>query len=232
MASSLTNLLSKFCAPLYRKVKRIRVKGKNNILSFQGELVKSKTTISGSDNSIHLGAGGMLARSTIRIDGNNNSIHISEGCRLLNATIIVNGEGCRVSIGQNTMASGPGSLYIICMGNGNYVNIGEDCMFADVVEIWASDTHPILDKENKLLNPSKPVSIGNHVWLGRYVKVLKGVTIGDGAVVGMDSLVTRDIQPGTLNAGSPTRCLKEHIQWEKGFITPYELNTPAPLNQA
>ena len=95
-------------------------------------------------------------------------------------------------------------------------------MIADMVDIWASDTHPIFDADHQLLNPSKPVDIGNHVWLGRYVKILKGVSIGDGAVVGMSSVVTKNIKAHTLNAGSPCKCLKENISWAREHIYPYE----------
>lgn len=137
------------------------------------------------------------------------------------------GNNCTVTIGRNTTANSAGSLYIVCMGESNYINIGEECMIADAVDIWASDTHPIFDAEKRLLNPSRPINIGNHVWLGRYVKILKGSFIGDGAVIGMSSVVTKDIKPNSLNAGNPCKCLKENVSWGREHIYPYEVSQPS-----
>lgn len=46
----------------------------------------------------------------------------------------------------------------------------------------------------------------------------KGVSIGDGAVVGMKALVTKSIATKTLNVGSPAQVIKKDINWERGFI--------------
>jgi acetyltransferase-like isoleucine patch superfamily enzyme len=53
-----------------------------------------------------------------------------------------------------------------------------------------------------------PIDIGADVWLGTGVVVLPGVKIGDGAVVGANSVVTRDVAPMTVVAGAPARFLR------------------------
>jgi acetyltransferase-like isoleucine patch superfamily enzyme len=53
-----------------------------------------------------------------------------------------------------------------------------------------------------------PVHIGNHVWIGVSAVVLKGVTIGDGAVVAAGAVVTRDVPGMTVVAGVPARVIK------------------------
>ena len=53
------------------------------------------------------------------------------------------------------------------------------------------------------------IAIGPHSWLGARVIVLKGVTIGAGAIVGAGSVVTRDVPPRTLAAGSPARVIRQ-----------------------
>lgn len=50
---------------------------------------------------------------------------------------------------------------------------------------------------------TRPVSIGNHVWIGTGATILKGVTIGDSAVVGAGAVVTRDVPTNCLVAGVP-----------------------------
>jgi len=61
-----------------------------------------------------------------------------------------------------------------------------------------------------------PIIIGNDVWIGTRVIVLSGVKIGDGAIVGAGAIVTRDVQPYEVVAGTPVRHLKwrfpEHVR--------------------
>jgi acetyltransferase-like isoleucine patch superfamily enzyme len=56
--------------------------------------------------------------------------------------------------------------------------------------------------------PVRPVRIGNKVWIGFNTIVLKGVTVGEGAVVAAGSVVTRDVAPFTLVAGNPARVIR------------------------
>lgn len=59
-------------------------------------------------------------------------------------------------------------------------------------------------------------------WLGHHAKILKGVRIGEGAVIGMGAIVTKDITPRSLNAGIPAKCIKTNIRWNKGCIADFE----------
>ena len=61
-----------------------------------------------------------------------------------------------------------------------------------------------------IYRPLKPkkVSIGKNVWIGEYVCVLPGVTIGDGSIIGAMSVVTKDIQANSIAVGSPAKVIK------------------------
>jgi acetyltransferase-like isoleucine patch superfamily enzyme len=53
------------------------------------------------------------------------------------------------------------------------------------------------------------IIIGDDVWIGYNTSILKGVTIGTGAIIGSGSVVTKDVKPWTVNVGNPLRCIRE-----------------------
>ena len=86
------------------------------------------------------------------------------------------------------------------------ITIGDDCLIGHNAVI-ATLQHDIAPSRRGDLIPS-PVVIGNNVWLGANVTVLPGVTIGDDAVVGAGSVVTKDVPARTLAVGSPARVVR------------------------
>ena len=66
---------------------------------------------------------------------------------------------------------------------------------------------------------SKPVKIKKNVWLGEFVSVLSGVTIGEGSIIGAMSVVNKDIPPFTIAVGSPAKVIKKYNhstkKWDK-----------------
>ena len=149
---------------------------------------------------------------SIMIDGTENSLTIDEGAHIRNTNITIHGTGCNVHIGSSfSMNSG----MIVCMGCKNYINIGIDCMFAENVNVWSTDSHQITDMRGNVLNRSLPVTIEDHVWLGNGSSVLKGVTIGHDSIVGMDSVITKDLKPNAIYVGNPARLIREAINWRR-----------------
>ena len=61
----------------------------------------------------------------------------------------------------------------------------------------------------------KRISIGNEVWIGNRAMILKGVTIGNGAVIAADSVVTHDVPAYSVVAGNPAKVIKENVVWKK-----------------
>jgi acetyltransferase-like isoleucine patch superfamily enzyme len=59
----------------------------------------------------------------------------------------------------------------------------------------------------------QPVHIGNKVWIGANVTILKGVSIGDGSVIAAGSVVTRSIPANCLAGGIPAKVIKENVAW-------------------
>jgi maltose O-acetyltransferase len=88
------------------------------------------------------------------------------------------------------------------------VRIGERTLIGPAVQIYTA-MHP-LDAEvrRRGLEFARPVTIGADVWIGGAAVVCPGVTIGDGAVIGAGSVVTRVVPAGMLAAGNPCRVLR------------------------
>ena len=117
------------------------------------------------------------------------------------------GDGAKLKIGDSFINR---EVKIICNKS---ITIGDDCIIAMGTVIRDNDggNHQILAPgyEN-----AKPITIGNHVWLGENVMILKGVTIGEGAIVAASSLVIKDVPPHTLVAGSPAKVIKDNVSWK------------------
>lgn len=105
------------------------------------------------------------------------------------------------------------------LGEGVFINIG--CTFQDTGGIWIGDrtlighgcilttlNHDIDPRRRGDMTPA-PIRIGSDVWFGARVTVVPGVTIGDGAIVGAGSVVTKDVPPATIVAGVPARVIRE-----------------------
>ena len=110
------------------------------------------------------------------------------------------GQG-RIDIGDCVLMS-PGSR----ISASDEITVGDGTMFANGAYVTDSDWHQIYDRTERDPRPT-PVHIGRNVWLGDHATVLKGVTIGDNAIVGAGSVVTKDVTPGATVAGNPARPL-------------------------
>jgi acetyltransferase-like isoleucine patch superfamily enzyme len=83
-------------------------------------------------------------------------------------------------------------------------------------EFWATDFHAVIDANSKKrLNYARQITVGNHVWAGTDVRILKNVEIGANSVIGMRSVVTRSVGVGSLAVGTPARVVKTNISWRR-----------------
>jgi len=101
-----------------------------------------------------------------------------------------NGE---IKIGENFFANK--NFTLICR---NRVNIGNDCMLGNNVSIYDHDHNfnSLPFERNKFI--TKPIIIGNNVWIGCHSYIGKGVIIGDNVVIAAGSVVTKDIPSNTI----------------------------------
>lgn len=113
--------------------------------------------------------------------------------------------GDHVWIGENFYAKAEGGIII---ESGTIISRN--------VEIWTSNH--CYNAEDLLMVPydrrmeTKPVTIGDNVWIGSRVIILPGVTIGEGAVIGAGAVVSKDVPPCAVVGGNPARVLKYRNQ--------------------
>lgn len=94
------------------------------------------------------------------------------------------------------------------------VRVGTDTLLAARCILMDSDFHKLHPDRRREEGISEPIEIGSRCWLGYEVVVLKGVTIGEGAVVGARAVVTRDLGPFVVAVGATTRVLARDVYGE------------------
>ena len=89
--------------------------------------------------------------------------------------------------------------------------IGDDVQIGPAVQIYTA-THPLDAAQRRAgLEATRPVHIGCNVWIGGAAVLLPGVSIGDDAVIGAGSVVTRDVPAGAVVAGNPARPITSRL---------------------
>jgi acetyltransferase-like isoleucine patch superfamily enzyme len=144
-----------------------------------------------------------------RLDGN---ITIGEGCMVARCELY--GE---IEVGRYTSINGPNTDIV---ADGGKVSIGQFCSIARNVSMQVSNhnisratTYPIFKNVFKEKNEGEfttkgNISIGNDVWIGAHALILSGSKISDGVVVAANSVVTGEIPPYAIVAGSPAKVIK------------------------
>ena len=89
----------------------------------------------------------------------------------------------------------------------NYKDRVED--MTNHIKDWKSGLTNFNFSKNWQNVKSAPIRVCRYAWIGMEVKVLKGVTIGEGAIVGAGSVVTKDVEPWTIVAGNPAKLIKK-----------------------
>lgn len=88
---------------------------------------------------------------------------------------------------------------------GDRITVGDHVVFGHNVELYTSDHDP---DDPAFARRDAPITIHDRAWIGSRVMIMKGVTIGEGAVVAAGSLVTEDVPPYAVVAGRPAQLIR------------------------
>jgi len=153
----------------------------------------------------------------VHVDGKN-------GCGLtvgrnttVEGDVFFENHNARISIGERTFVGGGSKLVAA-----ESVAVGSDVLISWGTTIVDHNSHSLRfsERSNDVLDwregrkdwsnvKTGATAIGDKAWLGFNVIVLKGVTIGEGAIVGAGSVVTKDVAPWTIVGGNPARVIRE-----------------------
>lgn len=142
-------------------------------------------------------------------------IEIGKSCDI--QAIITAKEGATVKIGDYTTIRGNSVI-----GAAKSIKIGDYVIISNNVTIYDNNNHPTSPEKRLEMCKSgfyselwdwkyadkAPVKIGNNVWIGEKSTILKGVTIGEGAIVASHAVVTKDVPPYSIVAGNPAKVVK------------------------
>jgi acetyltransferase-like isoleucine patch superfamily enzyme len=154
----------------------------------------------------------IISNESVVLDG----IQLSENV-IINKHVSLRGD---VKVGKGTFVN---PYTVIASTSDAPITIGAFCSIAGFVYIisgnhniklpstyqTSSGIYSAIFKNN--LGKKRPIIIGNDVWIGTHAIILSGVTIGDGAIIGAGSIVTKNVEPYSIVAGTPARYIKSRF---------------------
>lgn len=142
-------------------------------------------------------------------------LEIGEGS-IVEGSLVSEREGAHIIIGQNSFIGSS------ILASASRIEVGDDVLISWGCSIVDHNSHAVgwkqrrqdvknwyRDTKDWTYVSVAPVKIGNKCWIGLNVIVLKGVEIGEGAVVAAGSIVTKSVPPWTVVAGNPARVIRE-----------------------
>ena len=157
-------------------------------------------------------------KGRVRLDGDmplvygDGTVVIEDGVTIGNRNTWIVGlkvyPDAKLEIGEGSVLG-----YLNLISVAQHVRIGRHCLFAGEIKIIDNNSHS-LDAERRRTNepllPAEvaPIVIEDDVWIGTNCIILKGVTIGRGAVIAAGAVVTKSVPPFTVAAGNPARVIK------------------------
>lgn len=173
-----------------------------------------QSRMEGTDNSIFVGYRARVRKfGGITISGNNNTIFIGPNANLAQVLININGSNNIIYIGGMTTI-GSGEFQI--RDNGGTIIVGDHCMFAARIAIGSSGpctTYDRLSGDRK--SAQSRTTVGDHVWLGRDVRIRPGAAVGSDSIVGQMSIVSGIFNSNSILNGQPASLIRGGVNWDR-----------------
>jgi carbonic anhydrase/acetyltransferase-like protein (isoleucine patch superfamily) len=145
--------------------------------------------------------------SSLILDSN-SFVKIEEGVIIGGGSLIFSKKNSNLCIGKNTYFTS--GLHLECV---NKITIGENCAISWGVTIIDDDHHQIIYDNKRVNKDDSNVVIGDKVWVGCNVTILKNTKIGNNCVVAAGSIVKGEFPDNVLIAGNPAQIIKRNVSW-------------------
>ncbi|MBI1757717.1 MAG: acyltransferase [Actinobacteria bacterium] len=190
---------------------------RHRLLARRAVWIGSPTVLDGAERIVLTNGGALrvgLGPFGLTSTHDRSVIRVRPGARFEVAGVVSLQRGVRVVVDSGELVIGHGSnvngLTKILVATS--VRIGRDCTFSWDVQVLDNDFHT-LTVNGQPKPATAPIVIGDRVWVGTRAVILKGVTIGDGAVVAAGAVVTRDVPPNAIVAGVPAAVVGHADAW-------------------
>jgi acetyltransferase-like isoleucine patch superfamily enzyme len=180
------------CIRMINEISRYLVKRRNTVSVGVGSKINWPRLLSARAGSLTVGAGCIInAKCNFDIAG--AEIHIGDRCYIGKSSLV---SGSSITLGDDVIIS-----WGVTIVDHNSHSLQWRDRQSDV-----ADWH--LGKKDWSNIDRRPIALGNKVWVGFNAIILKGVTIGEGAIVGAGSVVTKDVPAYTIVAGNPAAVIR------------------------
>ena len=205
-----------------QKLKRVNSNNRIVVIKLDGTVIKNpkikglKVKFLGKNNYIEIKEPYRITEMDVICRGSNNVVKIGRSSGIRSLRIFL-GDNTKFISGENFTVQG--AFFIMHYTNNTEIKIGSGCMMSYGVMLRTTDSHTIYDLDSyELLNPSKSIEIGNHVWIAHRALLLKGSKIPDNCTVAAGSIVTKEFNDtNCILAGIPAKVVKRNVNWNKCF---------------
>jgi acetyltransferase-like isoleucine patch superfamily enzyme len=203
--------------------KRITTLWEKFVLSFVSDISGNYYTLKnikfnippGLKPKLILGKGSKLENCYFYIQGRNNVVIIGDGVRLRNTTIWMEDNSQNLKIGNKTTIEG--AKFFLTEDNSK-ITIGHGCMLSNDIEFRTGDSHTIFDNNSRQrINKPEDIFIGDRVWIGAGVRILKGVILSNETIIGTGSIVVKGnkFMSNSIYVGVPAKLVRTGICWQR-----------------
>lgn len=188
----------------------------NRFMGTVPEMTESKVVFNGKNNILICESGVKLVKSTITFNGNNAVVYLCESRNDYYLSLNMNHNNV-FYMGRNNYMNG---TLNITLSEQKHCLIGDDCLLSFGIWMRTADPHLVFrSSDQKRVNLSKSIYIGDHVWIGQSAYILKGTRIDSGSIIGAMSLVAgKKIPHNESWAGNPCKQIAEGVFWDGSCV--------------
>lgn len=191
-----------------------------------------------------------MSDSSIKFEGNNNILFIDSNVHLENSSLSFSGDNSVIFLSANShkyiLKAALHHDSVLYVGNDVYFNnaptiilserthafIGRQCLFSTDIWLRTADPHLVYSMDTfELVNKSKSIYIGDHVWIGQHALLLKGTRIHSGSIIAAHCVLAGKTVPSNVSyAGNPGRQVAERIFWDEKCVHRWKKSTTKANN--